>query len=621
MASKKNILDSFGWFLEKLKSNFVKKSGDTMTGPLTISKTEIKNNDAEPADKITVSLPKESGTLMLEPESVTKNYVYAGPSGKNGNPTFRKLVDSDLPSAVSFNQVIVTGGVGELDIDGALNIFPRSTDSNEYIMIDIENNCLDFDFSDHSTFSTICKTSVATWTITQPSEVKESNISLTIPNTSGTLALKSDIPNILTSNNTFTGSNEFTKQNSFASAFKASGTDSLSDCNFSVKALQSDNEVYPAIKFTDENKQTEKNASLIWDSVNDVFCMYRDGWTQVKNLAFEDNVNTAIQSATSKYLPLTGGTITGTVLLDGSTDLRVGPSCNIYFSGNDSNYGPGYQLNNLVFSSWYGVSFTTTCDGSFKNKTAVGIDCRTGTIKSYDAEISSGIRFIYGSKQLQLLKGDTFMQVWNATDSKSLLRVAPECVYADTLLGSPACAANWTSNSSNVYMSNSGLFYHVSSASKFKLDIQDIHKEENYAYNLLKINPKQWFDKSETERYAEYLTTQYNGEEISDEDKIKYADCSTNQYYGLIAEDVEAAGLKEFCSYDENNELNGIKYDRIPILMIPILRDLVSYLGKISPYLKDSITDEKLLAELKVIENRFLSFNEKDIVKLQYSNN
>lgn len=619
MASKKNILDSFGWFLEKLKSNFVKKSGDTMTGPLTISRTEIKNNDAEPADKITVSLPKESGTLMLEPESVTKNYVYAGPSSADGKPEFRVLTSDDMPEFKTLNFAHVSTVSSRTYISGqnlssnynnntntvGLTLTPHRIDKSGYGLIVLGRKT--------KTSSTIYNTRII------PSAA--SSIEIFLPGKGGTLALKSDIPNILTSNNTFTGSNEFTKQNSFASAFKASGTDSLSDCNFSVKALQSDNEVYPAIKFTDENKQTEKNASLIWDSGNDVFCMYRDGWTQVKNLAFEDNVNTAIQSATSKYLPLTGGTITGTVLLDGSTDLRVGPSCNIYFSGNDSNYGPGYQLNNLVFSSWYGVSFTTTCDGSFKNKTAVGIDCRTGTIKSYDAEISSGIRFIYGSKQLQLLKGDTFMQVWNATDSKSLLRVAPECVYADTLLGSPACAANWTSNSSNVYMSNSGLFYHVGSASKFKLDIQDIHKEENYAYNLLKINPKQWFDKSETERYAEYLTTQYNGEEISDEDKIKYADCSTNQYYGLIAEDVEAAGLKEFCSYDENNELNGIKYDRIPILMIPILRDLVSYLGKISPYLKDSITDEKLLAELKVIENRFLSFNEKDIVELQYSNN
>ena len=619
MASKKNILDSFGWFLEKLKSNFVKKSGDTMTGSLTISKTEIKNNDAEPADKITVSLPKESGTLMLEPESVTKNYVYAGPSSADGKPEFRVLTSDDMPEFKTLNFAHVSTVSSRTYISGQnlsssynndtntvrLALTPHKIDKSGYGSIVLGRKT--------KTSSTIYNTRII------PSAA--SSIEIFLPGKGGTLALKSDISDILTSNNTFTGSNEFTKQNSFASAFKASGTDSLSDCNFSVKALQSDNEVYPAIKFTDENKQTEKNASLIWDSGNDVFCMYRDGWTQVKNLAFEDNVNTAIQSATSKYLPLTGGTITGTVLLDGSTDLRVGPSCNIYFSGNDSNYGPGYQLNNLVFSSWYGVSFTTTCDGSFKNKTAVGIDCRTGTIKSYDAEISSGIRFIYGSKQLQLLKGDTFMQVWNATDARSLMRVAPECVYVDTLLGSPSCAANWTSNGANVYMSDSGLFYHVGSASKFKLDIQDIHKEENYAYNLLKINPKQWFDKSETERYAEYLTAQYNGEEISDEDKIKYADCSTNQYYGLIAEDVEAAGLKEFCSYDENNELNGIKYDRIPILMIPILRDLVSYLGKISPYLKDSITDEKLLAELKVIENRFLSFNEKDIVELQYNNN
>lgn len=294
MASKKNILDSFGWFLEKLKSNFVKKSGDTMTGPLTISKTEIKNNDAEPADKITVSLPKESGTLMLEPESVTKNYVYAGPSGKNGNPTFRKLVDSDLPSTVSFNQVIVTGGVGELDIDGALNIFPRSTDSNEYIMIDIENNCLDFDFSDHSTFSTICKTSVATWTITQPNEVKESNISLTIPNTSGTLALKSDIPDI-----SLKGTNNFSGENTFISTYMRLTTDNSVSTNtrdFIIDAkLQGQNmlikDVYPAIWFRNKNLSEKNMCCLAWNTDKNYLAMYDQKTGKTRDLAFQESID------------------------------------------------------------------------------------------------------------------------------------------------------------------------------------------------------------------------------------------------------------------------------------------------------------------------------------------
>ena len=302
MASKKNILDSFGWFLEKLKSNFVKKSGDTMTGPLTISKTEIKNNDAEPADKITVSLPKESGTLMLEPESVTKNYVYAGPSGKNGNPTFRKLVDSDLPSTVSFNQVIVTGGVGELDIDGALNIFPRSTDSNEYIMIDIENNCLDFDFSDHSTFSTICKTSVATWTITQPNEVKESNISLTIPNTSGTLALKSDIPDI-----SLKGTNNFSGENTFISTL---GDDFNSSLRNIIIDIPTDTEYYPAIWFRDKTftgDNTNKNTCcLAWNTIDNCFAMYDQITGGIRDLAFQESIDALNAKIIMKKETVTG---------------------------------------------------------------------------------------------------------------------------------------------------------------------------------------------------------------------------------------------------------------------------------------------------------------------------
>lgn len=44
---------------------------------------------------------------------------------------------------------------------------------------------------------------------------------------------------------------------------------------------------------------------------------------------------------------------------------------------------PGDTLANLVIKSWGGVSFTTDCpDQTYTGKTAVGIDCRNGTIKA-----------------------------------------------------------------------------------------------------------------------------------------------------------------------------------------------------------------------------------------------
>lgn len=52
----------------------------------------------------------------------------------------------------------------------------------------------------------------------------------------------------------------------------------------------------------------------------------------------------------------------------------------IYCGPNDAADGAGGRLNNLVISSWWGVSFTTSCAATYQNKTAVGIDCRNGHI-------------------------------------------------------------------------------------------------------------------------------------------------------------------------------------------------------------------------------------------------
>ena len=281
MASKKNILDSFGWFLEKLKSNFVKKSGDTMTGPLTISKTEIKNNDAEPADKITVSLPKESGTLMLEPESVTKNTVYAGPSKSDGKPEFRELCNADLPETISKMEV------------QAMNLVVR----NMQFEVDGETG-------NQTDISTEC-------TIRFP-ETK-SNTSIYLPNTDGTLALKSDIPNIsLTGNNTFSG------QNSFVSAWDGTnGKESISDYQLIIDMPTKENDpnynsrdYYPAIWFRDKtftgdyaNKNT---CCLVWNTVDNCFSMYDQVTGRVRDLAFEESIDALNAKIIMKKETVTG---------------------------------------------------------------------------------------------------------------------------------------------------------------------------------------------------------------------------------------------------------------------------------------------------------------------------
>lgn len=58
-------------------------------------------------------------------------------------------------------------------------------------------------------------------------------------------------------------------------------------------------------------------------------------------------------------------------------------SNSIYNGPNDATNGVGGALNNLVFSSWFGVSFTTSYSGqTYTNKNAVSINCRTGLLSA-----------------------------------------------------------------------------------------------------------------------------------------------------------------------------------------------------------------------------------------------
>ena len=57
--------------------------------------------------------------------------------------------------------------------------------------------------------------------------------------------------------------------------------------------------------------------------------------------------------------------------------------CSIYNGPNDQFAAVGGTLNNLVISSWWGISFTTACTGqTYSGKTAVSIGCRNGLLRA-----------------------------------------------------------------------------------------------------------------------------------------------------------------------------------------------------------------------------------------------
>ena len=85
----------------------------------------------------------------------------------------------------------------------------------------------------------------------------------------------------------------------------------------------------------------------------------------------ESEINSKLKS----YLPLSGGTMTGNITYTGKGTSYIGNGAS------DGASGVGGTLNNLVISSWQGVSFTTSCGGqTYTNKNAVSINCREGYV-------------------------------------------------------------------------------------------------------------------------------------------------------------------------------------------------------------------------------------------------
>ena len=184
--------------------------------------------------------------------------------------------------------------------------------------------------------------------------------------------------------------------------------------------------------------------------------------------------------------------------------------------------------------------------------------------------------------------------------------------------------------SANVRINSNGTICRSTSASKYKLNIDDINQDEYYPYRLLRINPKQWFDKNLVEAYSAYISGEIKENEEPESNELKMykellSDVTVDPIYGLVAEDLEEAGLEKFCMYklkdNDEKELEGISYERLPILLIPMVRDLVLAMQDIIPAVKDNIKDNTIKEKIEKLESKFNSFNESDIVKnIEYVN-
>ncbi|WP_425255466.1 phage tail spike protein [Mammaliicoccus sciuri] len=135
-------------------------------------------------------------------------------------------------------------------------------------------------------------------------------------------------------------------------------------------------------------------------------------------------------------------------------------------------------------------------------------------------------------------------------------------------LASNAVYKRTYSYGANVYVTSFGTLGRATSASKYKLDIEDQYNTEDeqldHSKSILDLKIKHWFDKTESETYAKEISA---GKRLSDDFFI------IKRHSGLIAEEVEKVGLSEFVTYGSDGEIEGIQYDRLWVHLIPIIKE------------------------------------------------
>ena len=115
-----------------------------------------------------------------------------------------------------------------------------------------------------------------------------------------------------------------------------------------------------------------------------------------------------ITNLDNRYVKKAGDTMQGNLTFTSGKQTRWTAHGTSYITdGNvDSGTSLGGNLANLVISSWQGVSFTTSCSGqTYTNKTAVGINCRTGQLYAREVQANGFMHTGHNNNDAVLLAG------------------------------------------------------------------------------------------------------------------------------------------------------------------------------------------------------------------------
>ena len=321
---------------------YVKKAGDTMSGVLTIDTTgfgalTIKRND-----------DTNGASIQFKGKSSVYGYIGLNNSTKDkqflrwNSDTSKTYTILDTSSTYTSNGKGVINGTTITQVDNATNSTNSTNATNARKLVNwysARPTSLNTQFGDGS-----LRIFYATSSTTEGKPAEDSHIlHLAWDNTGGWDAQLA----------------VHTRSGKISTRAQNSGT------------WQS----WKTLAFTTDIPTALKNPYALTISLNGTSQGPYDG-SAAKNINITPgSIGAATSGHTHAYLPLSGGTMTGNIKYTGKGTSYIGNG------ENDAANGVGGALNNLVISSWYGISFTTSCSGqTYTNKNAVSINCRNGYV-------------------------------------------------------------------------------------------------------------------------------------------------------------------------------------------------------------------------------------------------
>lgn len=249
---------------------------------------------------------------------------------------------------------------------------------------------------------------------------------------------------------------------------------------------------------------------------------------------------------TSNFNLSTNGFLTGQYSLneDTTTNSPVTDSGTMIINNQ------GITATSANFKDYDGTNWNNYSLNSIINPDKIDLQALTGSTLNYETKITPTTIINQSNNGIIKIKDGAITSSsnlgLNATNNLNL--TATNGVVSSTILN------NTNSGAANVVIDSNGMLHKVSSSIRFKKDIQPISDLETKSNNFIKLIPKSWSDKN---------------------------DCSNNpkRYVGLIAEDLEKVGLTEFIEYDNNGQPAGIMYDRLIVLLLPIINKLIKKAG------------------------------------------